>query len=408
MAGLVSKPLLSGKRRAWFMDWRGKQIFFTGTTNPKETLRMAERHEDHHTRIKEGDLPPPKASDMPREFLEVAAEYLAWGAAQGGHGGRAWSPVHSAMRTRHLTKFWPARLNSKTLTDVTLPKVEETARELLKSKTGKTVQAHVESIKALCRWAESRGYLDENPMEGMAAFDTTPKTTRRALSAAEISKLLEAAPAERRIVYETAMCTGYRKGELTALRVSDLHVDTCSLTLAAADSKGRRASRQPIPEALSVKLKAASQGKPADAPLLYVDKHIDRLFFRDFKAAGMTETGPGGSLVFHSLRHTYCSLVIESGASLTEAQRLLRHQDPKLTANVYSHARQDRLQSTAEAVGDKVIWSENYATSMQRLAVGAEAVDVKTCDEMTLAVSDNENGKGFEPLHPLIFHSTGF
>ncbi len=30
---------------------------------------------------------------------------LAWGKAQGGHGGRAWSPVHVAMRTRHLSKF---------------------------------------------------------------------------------------------------------------------------------------------------------------------------------------------------------------------------------------------------------------------------------------------------------------
>ncbi len=159
-------------------------------------------------------------------------------------------------------------------------------------------------------------------------------------------------PPDRRIVYEVALCTGYRKGELTALKVQDLNVETCSLSLAAKDSKGRKASRQPIPEALASKLKAISDGKPGTAPLLTVDFHIDRFFKRDFEAANIPEMGAGGKLVFHSLRHTYCSLVIESGASMTEAQRLMRHIDPKLTANTYSHARQDRLQSTAEAVGD--------------------------------------------------------
>src|SRR4051812_38087847 len=131
MAGIVKKPLTSGKYRAWYMSWQGKQEFFTGTTNPKETQRMAERLEDHHRRIRLGDLPVPKPADVPRTFAEVAKEYISWGTAQGGHGGRAWSPVHLALRTRHLTKFWPFRLKLETLSEITLAKVQAVTRDLL-------------------------------------------------------------------------------------------------------------------------------------------------------------------------------------------------------------------------------------------------------------------------------------
>jgi hypothetical protein len=41
MAGVVSKPLKSGKHRAWFMGAKGEQLWLTGTTNKDETLKLA-------------------------------------------------------------------------------------------------------------------------------------------------------------------------------------------------------------------------------------------------------------------------------------------------------------------------------------------------------------------------------
>ena len=403
MAGIRKKPLPSGKYQGWFRNWQRKREYFLGTTISKETLRMARQLEDHHRRIIVGDLPPPKASNVPRPFAEVAAEYLARGEAHGGHGGRSWSPVHIAVRTRHLTKFWPERLKLTTLADVTLPKAEAVVRELLKMKAGKTVQAHIESLKALYKWAKGRGYVECDPLEGLGPVDTTPREPRRAMTVGEIAKLLAVTSPLRRLVYETAMCTGYRKGELTALTVHDLDVERCMLKLAAKYCKGRKDSRQPIPSNLAQKLADFSKGKPNCSPLLNVDFHIDRLFARDLAAAGIPEIAPDGRLVFHSLRHTYCTLVIESGASLTEAQRLLRHVDPRLTANVYSHARQDRLQSTAEAVGDKVIFSEKCVTGVQRLAAGPEGEIVTAVDSNCLDVVELKAGEGVRTFHLVTF-----
>ena len=405
MAGIVKKPHKSGKYRGWFANWQGNQEFFTGTTSPQETRAMAKKFEDDHRQIRLGYRPPKKTSDTPRTFAEVVKEYISWGTSQGGHGGRKWSPVHVKMRTRHLTEFWPKHLKTM-LAEVALQKVEVGARVLQDKKlSGKTIQSHLESIKAFCIWCTERGYFEKDPLAGLVPFDTSPRTHRRALTETEISKLLDASPMNRRMVYEVALCTGYRKAELAALKLKDLDVSTCTLSLSAEHCKGRKDSRQPIPQSLALKLQAAFEGKPGETPLLDVNFHIDRLFIRDRTAAEILPTAPGGVAVFHSLRHTYCSMIIESGATCKEAQTLLRHMDPKLTMNVYAHAGAHRLAATAEAIGLKVISGEKYATSMQRLAVGAEAVDVKACDNMALACVENGNGAGFEPLHPLLFSS---
>ena len=403
MAYVEGKPDPQTKKyRAGFIDWTGKQKRFTGTTNPKETLAMARKFEDDHRQIRLGYRPAPKVSDTPRVFADVAGEYLEWGKSQGGHGGRPWNRYHTHMRNRHLN-FWKEHLNLTTLADLTLPKVEAAAQELQrvkikgKARTGKTIHSYIESIKALVVWAKGRGYLDADPLEGLAPFDTTPKEIRRALNVREIEKLLAAAPPFRRLIYAVALCTGYRKGELAALKVKDLDTQHNTLPLAAEFTKGRRNARQPIPAALAVTLRAVAQGKDAEAPLLHVVFHIDRQFQSDREKAGIPKTAPGGKAVFHSLRHSYCSLVIESGATLTEAQRLMRHTDPKLTANIYAHTRPDRLQAVAEAVGDKVLLQGFTPLLRQRVAVGAEGVLITAEGNAVYAALIDKPVKGFEP-----------
>jgi len=39
---------------------------------------------------------------------------------------------------------------------------------------------------------------------------------------------------------------------------------------------------------------------------------------------------------FHALRVTYATMLARAGVSLVQAQTLMRHSDPKLTANIYT------------------------------------------------------------------------
>src|SRR5262249_28216748 len=42
-------------------------------------------------------------------------------------------------------------------------------------------------------------------------------------------------------------------------------------------------------------------------------------------------------LRFHHLRHTTASLLLTQGADLAAVQRIMRHQDPRITTEVYGH-----------------------------------------------------------------------
>jgi hypothetical protein len=129
---------------------RGKQKFFAGTTDRKETERMAARFEDEHRQIRLGYRPAPKSADRhkARPIQEVIDEYLAWGKSQGGRGGRPWSAEHAEKRTT-LLAWWKKQLGLTVLSDLdgVLPRVEAALRGLQEAKkAGKTLQIYREGL----------------------------------------------------------------------------------------------------------------------------------------------------------------------------------------------------------------------------------------------------------------------
>lgn len=65
------------------------------------------------------------------------------------------------------------------------------------------------------KWLKENDRLRENPFERVAREDekgVDPKRPRRALSPAEVEKLIAAAPPRRALVYRMASHTGLRRG----------------------------------------------------------------------------------------------------------------------------------------------------------------------------------------------------
>ena len=381
MAGTRKKPQPNGKHVAWFMDMTGKQKFFTGTKSKADTLRMAERLEDEHRQIRLGYRPVPAsaAKHAARPVREVTGEYLSWGRAQGGIGGRPWSVVHARQKEARLN-WWIDRLGLKTLTDVDgaiLPKADIALRELMEmGRAGKTLQNYREALGAFCAWAVQRGYIEDNPLKNSSGFDITPRRRRRALMVSEIDRLLKAAPGGRRLLYETAIVTGLRAGELRALKV--LHLDTVrkGLALEADFTKNRQPGFQPLPVSLLQRLTAHCEGKAADVLLFHVPSHPARELREDLLAAGIPLTTPEGKIDFHSLRNTFATLVFEAGATVKEGMSLVRHASPNLTLNTYARTRADRLAGVVEKIAETLNPAPKYAVCRSKQAVGAEGLDV--------------------------------
>ena len=356
----------------WRFEYRdrfGRKRKGTGYSSKGKTLKLAQSREADEEAIRKGYKEAPKPSARLRVFDEVAQEYLAWGDAQGGRGGRSWGTRHSLGRHRHMD-WWKDKLGFRHLSDMEgcLPLVEAELRERQKDGlTGRTVAQYAESLSAFAKWCVAREYMDVNPLRKLSAFDTTPQVIRRALTPEEVNKLLNAAPIERRILYQVALCTGLRANELRNLTVDHLDIGRCGLRLDAAWTKNRKPGFQPLPAELVHQLVAfVNTGQIAkkyeryyvrcdtqDPPqnrLFYILSNPVKAFDDDLKAAGIPKKTNAGKLDFHSLRVAYATFIVESGATVKEAQTLLRHSSPDITMNTYARVRTGRLGTLTEQV----------------------------------------------------------
>ncbi len=381
--------------RFQYTDHTGKRCTGTGTSSEPETRKLMELAQAKERAIRKGWAEAPKSSDTPRAFPEIMAQYLAWGCAQGGIGGRPWSKAHSKRRER-LLGFWRARLGLQLVGDLVgiLPRVEQTLREMKKrpkkeptgrkepkrlgvsfsTYAGKTLQNHVEPLVSFCRWCEKRGYLENNPLKGLASFDITPRVRRRALTLEEIQEFL-AAVDETRLGFEIALTSGLRANEIRNLRVKHLDVEACGLHLDAAWTKNRQGGFQPLSRALVDRLAEEIKDKAPEEPLAFVPRNSARALYAALHRAGIPILTAAGKVDFHALRVAYTTFVVEAGTDLKTAQTLVRHGDPRLTLNLYAKAREKKLAEVAEAVGNTILTPkppEKSTLIAHRQAVGAE------------------------------------
>ncbi len=375
------------KWRFQYTDYTGERKTGTGLTSKTETEKLAARIESEHDEIRKGYRPLPSKADKHKreEFRKFADEYIAWGKAQGGRGGRPWGDVHERKRIRYLS-WWEKELDLQILADLegALPRIESKLRELHQSqKSGKTIQHYAEALFSFCQWCVVRNYLSDNPVKRLKKFDTTPKSIRRAITFEEILKLLSVAPSHRRLLYETAFCTGLRANELRSLTIRDLDVANSELKLRAEWTKNRKDGIQPLPPQLAMKLEENSRKEvpqqiyrqfyakcnitmlPPENALLYVPTHPSRELDRDLKEAGIPKHTEEGKIDFHGCRVAYVTFVLNAGASVKEVQSLARHSDPALTMNIYARTNKGRLAEISRRVGD-VILSPRSITGAQR------------------------------------------
>jgi integrase len=176
----------------------------------------------------------------------------------------------------------------------------------------------------------------------------------------------------RRLLWETALLSGLRANELRHLSIDHVDVEQGGLHLDASWTKNRRNDFLPLPRSLVHRLhtfaatgeaiqkyQQAYTGKEVprripSRPLLYVPRDPARELDKDLQAAAIPKYTGEGKVDFHALRLAYINFVLESGASVKEAQALAQHATPAMTMNVYGRTRNERLVQTVERVGEMV------------------------------------------------------
>jgi integrase len=198
-----------------------------------------------------------------------------------------------------------------------------------------------------------------------------PRPSRREAAyfeTAELPQLFTAIGSEGvyRVLFETALKTGMRLGELSALTWGD--VDLVGATIRVRQSyTGGELSTPKNHEQRSVDLTAelvellgawwGELGKPDDSTLVFPGESsflnpttvLRRELYPAMKRAGIPRVGPTGEKrTFHSFRHTHAKVALETGRQLIWLSRRLGHSSLKVTSDVYGHFGANERKAEAE------------------------------------------------------------
>lgn len=205
--------------------------------------------------------------------------------------------------------------------------------------------------KQFCRWLHrKRKVLQYDPLAGVDLPSQATVNRRRAIGPEELARLIDAANAsgdtfrgltgpERVSLYLTAGATGLRVSELAALTPAhfDLDADVPVVRLPGANTKNKKDAEQPIPSAVATRLRLMLDARGPGEPLwpgTWWERAAD-MIRADLAAAGVPAETSGGEAVFHSLRHSFGTMLGRL-ATLKTQQELSRHSTPTLTSR-YSH-----------------------------------------------------------------------
>jgi len=185
----------------------------------------------------------------------------------------------------------------------------------------------------------------------------------------EMQRLLDAMPAGPRLMAQLAYGSGLRLAELLALRVKDIDVNACLITVRGG--KGDKDRVTCLPRSLVFTLSAHfdrirviyNRDRAASAPPIYLPDHLARKYpnagrewpwFWMFPAASESTDPRTGlhrrhalktaahriglpkRITAHTLRHSFATNLLASGASITQVQELLGHNSVE-TTQVYLH-----------------------------------------------------------------------
>ncbi len=224
----------------------------------------------------------------------------------------------------------------------------------------RTINMETGTLATMLRWAVEQRLIESNPIEKLKPLpNDSPAKQRRPMTVGEIKQFFEHCPEYVKPAFSTLMRTGMRRGELIAMKFSDIDFERRIMTIRAATAKSGKERDVPLDDITFeevVRLRAsAEQRRPipgrtkagrlsrehvfvnaGNAP--WRGGNLLKAFQRACEKAGIEDGKMGGSLDIHSLRGTFISHAIENGGSPKAVQEIIGHSTLAMTMNVYAKA----------------------------------------------------------------------
>ncbi|KGA95201.1 site-specific recombinase, phage integrase family [Leptospirillum ferriphilum] len=257
----------------------------------------------------------------------------------------------SLSQQRGYAKFWTNTLGGRPIASIKtaeLERIQVSLREAGKLAPS-TINRHFAFLKHTFNIALRDGLIKENPVKGVHFFKE-PKGRTVFLSEADEAKLKESFSPEYWPYVELAIHTGLRQSEQFNLRWEN--IDMTSRVLTVPVSKSGLTRHVPLNDTALAVLRDLKARQVILSPWVFpspVDHTKPRdgnAFYKKVFVPAIEKAGLSG-VVWHTLRHTFCSRLVQAGVPLTTVQKLAGHKDYSTTL-IYAHLSPDHLH---EAVG---------------------------------------------------------
>ena len=214
----------------------------------------------------------------------------------------------------------------------------------------------VASAKSLFSFLLDEGVISKDPTENFSA-PRVGRSLPEALSVEEVDTLLKAVsksntPEGKRdqTMLELMYATGMRVTELVSLDMEDVEIDQGHVRCMGKGAKERiiplhSQAVKILREYVDIARPMIANRKSADA--MFLNRRGERLTRQGFwliLKGHARESGLGGRITPHTLRHSFATHMLRGGASLRKVQELLGHASIT-TTQVYTHLTDDHVRS---------------------------------------------------------------
>jgi len=209
-----------------------------------------------------------------------------------------------------------------------------------------TVNRHLQAIRKFCDFARQVNLMESNPAAEVRPI-RVPPTSRRALDADEIARLLEAAQAGRPslvkrdyAIIQLLLQTGIKVGELTKLQLADIELTDSRGTLTVKGNEGNHHRRIPLNTPACQALQEYLRVRPPSPGVKHLflsqegnsisARTVQRLVNAYTRAADLTGVSA------HTLRYTFATSMLEEIGDVATVANLLGHRSVETTLRYIS------------------------------------------------------------------------
>jgi integrase len=287
-----------------------------------------------------------------RKTIDQAAAALLTGMRDGtlaNRSGRRYKPSTIRRYELALRRHILPTIGHLRLVDVDRARVRTLIRAwTLEGRDPSSIRNELDPLRVIFREAIEDSEVTVDPLVKLTLPHGRGRRERVA-DRAEAQQLLDALPVAQRALWTCAFYGGLRRGELRALRWSDVDLDAGAIRVSRTmdDKEGEVAAKteageRTVPLAgilrralVEHKLATGRSGDqlvfgrtPADP---FTSSTVGAHAYAAWKTAGLTR------ITLHEARHSAASYLIEAGLNDLELTAMIGHSDPRTTKAIYGH-----------------------------------------------------------------------